>query len=51
MRDPGRSKALGRWGQADALRSAVRELIVVEGPAEYAHPANWGAFVVFGMQS
>lgn len=34
-----------------ALRSAVRELIAVEGPAEYAHPANWGAFVVFGMQS
>ena len=29
----------------------VRELIAVEGPAEYAHPANWGAFVVFGMQS
>lgn len=34
-----------------ALRSAVRELIALEGPAEYAHPANWGAFVVFGMQS
>ncbi|KFC70260.1 CHAT domain protein [Devosia sp. LC5] len=33
---------------AAALREAVTAMIEVEGPATFAHPANWGAFEVFG---
>lgn len=38
-------------GWAVALRSAVMSAINDNGPPEYAHPANWGAFVVFGANA
>lgn len=35
------------WGVA--LRRAMLKMIDSAGPAEFAHPANWGAFVVVGV--
>lgn len=34
---------------AKALRTATKAAIETMGPPEMAHPANWGAFVVYGQ--
>lgn len=36
---------------ADALRQGISDMVLTEGPASFAHPANWGAFEVFGAPS
>jgi CHAT domain-containing protein len=38
-------------GCGEALRSSLRELIELRGPSSFAHPANWGAFVLVGAQA
>jgi CHAT domain-containing protein len=43
-------KANSGIGWDRAVRSAASDLIASAGPPEYAHPANWGAFVAFGLQ-
>lgn len=35
------------WGRA--LRRAMLAVADEVGPAEYGHPANWGAFVALGL--
>jgi CHAT domain-containing protein len=36
---------------AESMRQAIVAMVESEGPPQFAHPANWGAFEIFGSSS